>query len=110
MPNWLGEASQAIKDRMRTLDPVMREHAENRTRQFFEQYRNDDSWLERGPAIESMFEHFIGRHASVEIEKIWVPERSTDVLAYLQIKYALIVMQMYNKLLLSLRARGSKPS
>jgi hypothetical protein len=103
MPFWLGEASDAIKERLRTLEPFMREHAETRTRQYFDQHRDDESRLERGPAVESMFEFFIGRDAEVDIENVWVPERSTEVLAYLQIKYALMVMETYNKLLLSLR-------
>jgi hypothetical protein len=101
MPMWLGEAPEWVKENLRKLYPYMREHAEDGAKRHFAQYRDDQDRIIKGPPVESMFEFFIGRYADVEIPKVWTPERTTEVLAHLQIKYAVMVMEAYNRQLLS---------
>jgi hypothetical protein len=98
---WLGEAPEWVKEGLRELYPVMREHAEDGAKRYFYQYRSDGDRIIKGPPVESLFEFFMGRYANVDIQKVWAPERATEVLAHLQIKYALMVMEAYNKQLLS---------
>jgi hypothetical protein len=87
---WLGEAPEWVKAGLQGLYPYMREHATDGAKRHLAQYRADQDRLLKGPPIESMFEDFIGRYADVEITKVWAPERVHEVLAHLQIKYAVM--------------------
>ena len=102
MPWWLGEAPEWVIDRVNQIEPIMREHATAVAKEYFDRNAANRDKLARGPAFESMFEVFLTRYAEVDIDNFWAPEYSHNVLAYLQIKYAEMVMDAYNRLLLSL--------
>jgi hypothetical protein len=102
MPWWLGDAPEWVIDRVKQIEPIMREHATAVAKEYFDRNVADRAKLARGPAFESMFDVFLNRYAKVDIENFWSPEYSHNVLAHLQIKYAEMVMEAYNPLLLSL--------